>query len=187
MLQDSTYEINFIDFRNSTKELPCLKFPSRFPIKCLSLPMSAPPKVDSLTSIYPKFIENRKFHHSSLAGKKYIEAAGDTLKRILSFNNGNKIIADNLKYILDEIDEQLGLQYYTLCESNQIGEPIINLSYDPEVHQLYEINGIKAIIETETKTQVRLRKQKTFRTSWGFSEPIISIGYPLSEAQVKIF
>jgi len=187
MVEDSSYQVNFIDFRNSTNELPCIKFPSKFPIKCLALPVPAPPKIDSLNKIYPKDISNQRFYHLSMGGKKYVEAEGDTLKRIISFNNGNALISKHLSTILNKIDNKLGLEYYTLCESNSIGEPTINLSYDPEVHQEYEISEIKSILEEVTNSNVRLKKQKTVRTSWGFVEPIISIGYPVSEARVKFF
>ena len=122
-----------------------------------------------------------------MAGKKYVEKSRDTLKRIISFNSGSALISKNLNTNVEKVDKELGLEYYTLCESNLLGEPVINISYDPEVHQEHEISELEAILKEATNADVRLKKQKTFRTPWDFSEPIISIGYPLSEAQVKVF
>ena len=151
------------------------------------MPVPHPPKVDSLKTVYPKEIHNHKFFHASMASEKYVEAAGDTLKRIIALNNGNALIGRNLESILGKIDEELGLEYYTLCESNKIGEPTINISYDPEVHFDYEIEALKSILEETTGAEIRVRQQKTIRMSWGYTNPMISIGYPLSEARVKIF
>ncbi len=187
MQKDSSLEVNYIDFRNSTSELPCVKFPTKFPIKCVALPMPPAPDLSSINLEYPKDMDSLKIYHFIHASKERVSQFGDTLKRVLAFNTGNGLIGDNFTELLGEIDNKMGLEYYTLFEAKKIGEPVINIIYDPNVHPDYEVDKINEIIRKITGASTRLKAHKTRRLPWANIEPMISIGFPLSESQVKYY
>ncbi len=93
--------------------------------------MSPPLKTGSLRKVYPKEIKHRKSIIRVWLEKNTLKKSRDTLKRIISFNSGSALISKNLNTNVEKVDNELGLEYYTLCESNLLGEPVINISYDP--------------------------------------------------------
>jgi len=130
-------------------------------------------------------VGKHEIYHSHLVTKKRFEERGDSLHNVISFNTGNKLIGENFENILNDIENSLGANIYTFSEVKKIGEPTINLSYDPSVHNKNEILDLVNIIYKYTNTKVILKQEKTFRTSWGYAEPVISVGYAYSEARVK--
>lgn len=173
--------INFIDFRSSTEDLPCIKFPTNFPIKCILIPMRPPEMKDSLRKIYPKEILGYKVYHNLLRSKKYLKEQGDTLKKALLFNSGNLKIQRNLEKILIGLDDRVNLNDYTLAEYHYHGEPRTNLIYDPKHYSSEEVNSIRQVIEEVLQEEIQLRASKTIRGT----QETLSIGGTFSKARVS--
>ena len=91
-----------------------------------------------------------------------------------------------MKIILDEIDKTLGIENYTLAETNVYGEPTINLSYEPEIISKEEITTIKRILEEALGEKVVVRKDTYYKNKFGKVVPRIGIGGALSKARVKL-
>ncbi len=184
MLQDSSYQLNFIDFRNSTHELPCIKFPSRFPIKCVGLPMDLPLQISKIDAEYPKTIDGHRFHHVQRLSPSNLMKTGDTLKTPIQFNTGNKIISRNIKSILKVMEKSINLNDYTLAETSTIGEPIINITYYPGAHDQETIKAIENAVVGSVDAKVKLiaRKGPIYTTGLvkGFFEPI-TIGFLINQ------
>jgi len=183
---DSTREINFIDFRNSTGELPSLKFPSKFPIKDILMPKGLPPKIDSLKMIYPKLINGKRFYHASIINKDVLNENNDTLKTIIAFNMGNLKINRNITSILNSLDKKIGLANYVLSEKIEIGQPKTYIVYDSNIQSKEEIENIRAALELVLNEKIYLKSVKTYKSSFGSANPSIYIGFAFSDAKVRI-
>jgi hypothetical protein len=131
-LKDGSQKINFIDFRNSEGELPCIKFPTLAPIRCLKKPFLEPVNPTQIKQDFPKMIHGRKFYHSQHFTKETLAEHGDTLKKGIVFNIGNKNVFNNFKKILDGLDSEMNLDSFSLALTAQYGEPTTNImiNYD---------------------------------------------------------
>lgn len=169
-------QINYINFRSSIHDLPCIKFPTSTRIKCIKGPEKLPLNPDSLRQIYPKDRYGHTFYHSELASKKFLLEHQDSLKKRILFNLGNLKVKNNLEQILQRLGEKLDLSQYTFTEQESHGEPTINIVYDKGYYNIDEVNTIKKVLEQTIGGYVRVESIEKSKFSFGSVEPNLMIG-----------
>lgn len=142
--------INYMDFRSSEEDLPCLKIPSNFPIKCAKTPIPKPPnptEFDSLKARGPEIINDFKVYPLVILSEKYLAERGDTLKREIAFNFGNKRVKDHIESLLTSLDARLDLSNYTLSYFYTYAQPTLNILCDQNHFSEEEISLITTSVE----------------------------------------
>ena len=181
-LEDGTKQVNFIDFRSSEKDLQCIKFPSKFPIKCVIIPVIEPKSPQELSEEYPKEINGFNFYHLEQVSDKYLRSNNDTLKKLIIFNLGNLKIKNNFGEIVKGLDEELDLSNYTLAESNYYGEPTTNVIYDAGSYSEEELSAIKRVLGRALNEPIRVKPVRNNRSSI----KKLKIGGLYSKSQIRI-
>jgi|GEM_PF-3306980 len=184
-LEDGSKELNFIDFRNSVG-LPCIKHPSRFPIKCVKLEQKLPILHDSLKIVYPKKIGDYIFNHFQQLNQ-VIDARTDGSKKTIIFNMGNGIVKDNIHSILEGLDQVLNLEEFISVETHFIGQPILNITYDPDAFTVDQITEVEKAVYNTTNAKTAMIADRVNKGSFKrIISETISIGFVHSEG-VKVF
>ncbi len=165
-------KIQFLEFRSSTADLPCISFPGKSEVKCINMPIKPPARQDSLRSIYPKKFKTYKLYHLSVLSNKYLESQGDMLKKAIVFNRGNLKIDRSFTRIINGLETKIDLNTYTLAELHNHGEPSTKIVYDPKFFSKEEVQFIKEVVERELQEEVSL----IIYSSRPGTAPILRIG-----------
>lgn len=172
-----------VAFRNSEGKLQCAQYPGEIPLACVNLPIQPTPELKELTQIYPRKVGDFELIPlSHVLTERFGYDRDQPQKKIIAFNIGNQIINDKLAEILFRIGQEIDLSKLRLVESKLIGEPTINIGFDPKFHARKEVEFIQSILEELIAAEVRLiptdsGEESAFRTRI----PVLSIGYANSE------
>ncbi|HOY14753.1 MAG TPA: hypothetical protein PLY70_16520 [Saprospiraceae bacterium] len=172
-LENGRKRINFIDFRSSMG-LHCIKYPLMLPIKCVDLPFSELPNVDSLKKVYPKSIFGVPFYHNLLINEDLVKSK-DSILAVITFNTGNLKLKNKLPMILDSLDKYYGHSKFIFAEFKDYGEPINNIFYDPKYHPDNLMETVRSIMTNTVEGSANLIPQSS-DSPFGRSVPQIEIG-----------
>lgn len=135
-LEDSTEKFNFIDFRATDRDLPCVKVPSFMPIKCIYKAedvdelLSYKSRLDSLKSIGPIEQYGWTIYHYEILKQANREKPRDSVRSAIIFNIDNKWVAGRFELLIKDLGQKVDLWNYDLGYMRDISTPKLRIAFD---------------------------------------------------------
>lgn len=131
---DSTMNFNFIDFRSTDFDLPCIKIPSFMMIRCIYTPVipnyNTQSFYDSLEQIGPIELEGRKYFHYDLLKRKKKFIPEEQRKGTLVFNIHNQYVRSHIDIITKDLENEIDLDSFDLAYIEGISTPKLRIGYN---------------------------------------------------------
>ena len=145
--RDSTMNFNFIDFRATDIDLPCIKIPSFIQIRCIYSPIYPNSKnisrtyYDSLEQIGPIVLEGKEYFHYDLVKRKKKKISDEKRRATIVLNINNNYVKSHIDIITKDLAEIIDLDSFDLAYIEGISTPKLRIGYNPsfEPKALYKI------------------------------------------------
>jgi len=134
---DSTMNFNYIDFRATDKDLPCIKIPSFAPLRCIYSPIIPKPKnnlnfyYDSLEIVGPIEMENKKFYNYDLLKYQEKDIPKAERKNSIVLNINNTYIKSHIDIITKDLSKIIELDSFDLAYIEDISTPKLRIGFSP--------------------------------------------------------
>jgi hypothetical protein len=135
--KDSTLNFNFIDFRATDRNLPCVKIPTFAPVRCIyktdeqTNPMYLPQAYyDSLEMIGPLELEGKEYFHYDLLKRQKRNIPMEERKNSIVINIGNNYVKKHIDIIMKDLDDLIGLDSFDLAYIEDISTPKLRIGFD---------------------------------------------------------
>lgn len=133
---DSTLNFNYIDFRATDRDLPCIKIPSFAPLRCIYTPQGNVNKLpsqsyfDSLELVNPIILEGKEYYHYDLLQKNKSEIPVEKRRNTIVLNIKNNYVRSHIDLITKDLESILELDSFDLAYMEDISTPKLRIAFD---------------------------------------------------------
>ena len=134
--EDGTQELNFIDFRATDVDLPCIKIPSFAQIRCIYTPSSrgitrhTNMYYDSLEQIGPIELEGKSYYHYDLIKRNKRHIPIEKRKSTIVLNINNNYVKSHIDIITKDLAKIIELDTFDLAYIEDISTPKLRIGFN---------------------------------------------------------